>query len=153
MRRFNLLRRTRRCWNMSVCNDKSGRWQFGEQHESVCVPGMSTATFAPGIPANLRRYVLDQNDLFCRMCGVAPGDIDDLTRCSAKFHIGFLVDKNIGGKDELSNLSILCSTCNEGSRSILKAKPATICLLSQVRRAGQDEQLAVLKWLRQKFKD
>jgi hypothetical protein len=153
MRRFNLLRRTIRCWDASFHSDKTGRWQFGEPREPICAPERSVATFAQGISAGLRRYVLDQGDLFCRMCGVAPGDIDDLTGCVANFHIGFLVDKDMGGKDESSNLSILCSTCDEGSRSILKAKPTGLWLLSQVRRAGQDEQRAVLRWLRQKFKD
>jgi hypothetical protein len=64
-----------------------------------------------------------------------------------------MIDKNIGGKEELSNLNALCSTCDEGAKGISTEKPTRFWLLSQIRRAGQDEQLAVLKWLRQKFKD
>lgn len=56
-----------------------------------------------------------------------------------------------GGKDELTNLRALCSTCNQGAKNITTEKPTTLWLLSQIRRSGQDEQLAVLKWLRKKF--
>jgi hypothetical protein len=87
------------------------------------------------------------------MCGVTPGDIDDLTGSRAKFHIGLVKDKNIGNEEEVSNLDTLCSTCDEGVKSITTEKPTGLWLLSQVRRAGQDEQRAVLRWLRQKFKE
>lgn len=87
------------------------------------------------------------------MCGTAPGDIDDLTGNRATFHIGLTSGKNLGGKDELSNLRTLCSTCNQGAKNITSEKPSSIWLLSQVRRAGQEEQRAVLNWLVKKFKE
>jgi 5-methylcytosine-specific restriction endonuclease McrA len=86
------------------------------------------------------------------MCGAAPGDIDELTGREVRLHIGHIVDKSIGGKDELSNLRTLCSTCNQGAKNITSVKPPAIWLLSQIRRAGQEEQLAVLEWLLTKFK-
>jgi 5-methylcytosine-specific restriction endonuclease McrA len=87
------------------------------------------------------------------MCGAAPGDIDDLTGRKVRLHIGHIVDKSIGGKDELSNLRTLCSTCNQGAKNITSIKPPAIWLLSQIRRAGQEEQRAVLDWLLTKFKE
>jgi 5-methylcytosine-specific restriction endonuclease McrA len=63
------------------------------------------------------------------------------------------VDKSHGGKDELSNLRALCSTCNQGAKNVMTEKPSVIWLLTQIRRAGQDEQRAVYKWLREKFGD
>jgi 5-methylcytosine-specific restriction endonuclease McrA len=68
-----------------------------------------------------------------------------------RLHLGHIKDKNVGGKDELSNLRALCSTCNQGAKNITVEKPTTVWLLSQVRRAGQEEQMAVLRWLRKKF--
>ena len=89
--------------------------------------------------------------LRCQMRGLSPGDIDPETGPKVRLHIGHIVDKSLGGKDELSNLRTLCSTCNQGAKNITIEKPTTIWLLGQIRRAGQDEQMAVYKWLRGKF--
>lgn len=59
----------------------------------------------------------------------------------------------MGGKDELSNLRTLCSTCNQGAKNITSEKPSAIWLLSQVRRAARDEQREVYVWLKSKFKN
>jgi 5-methylcytosine-specific restriction endonuclease McrA len=87
------------------------------------------------------------------MCGLCPGDIDPDTGRKVRLHIGHVVDKSLGGKDELSNLRALCSTCNQGAKNITAEKPTTVWLLAQVRRSGQAEQRAVYSWLRKKFGD
>lgn len=107
--------------------------------------------FARGISAKLRAEVLDRNGFTCQMCGITPGEIDPATRRKVRLHIGHNKDKSHGGKDELSNLRTVCSTCNQGAKNITTEKPSTIWLLTQIRRAGQDEQRAVLDWLRKKF--
>ncbi|MCX7112484.1 MAG: HNH endonuclease [Proteobacteria bacterium] len=85
------------------------------------------------------------------MCGLTPGDIDPETNRKVRLHIGHIKDKSLGGVEELSNLRALCSTCNQGAKNITGEKPTTIWLLSQIRRAGQDEQRAVFDWLCKKF--
>ena len=85
------------------------------------------------------------------MCGLTPGDTDPATGRKVRLHIGHIVDKNLGGKDELSNLRTLCSTCNQGAKNITTEKPSTVWLLSQIRRAGLNEQRAAFEWLRKKF--
>jgi 5-methylcytosine-specific restriction endonuclease McrA len=152
MRRFNLPKRIRRCRNVRATGEIGYARRVDEQRETERQPEAREVIFAQSISAGLRTYVLGQDDLSCGMCGVAPGDIDDLTGRKAKFHIGLIKDKDIGGKEELSNLKTLCTTCDEGARSITTPKPTGLWLLSQIRRAGQDEQFAALKWLRQKFK-
>jgi hypothetical protein len=114
-------------------------------------PGKADVTFSRVISAKLRAEVLDRNGFTCQMCGLTPGDIDPATGRKVRLHIGHIKDKSLGGKDELSNLRALCSTCNQGAKNITGEKPTSIWLLSQVRRAGQDEQQAVYKWLRKKF--
>jgi hypothetical protein len=114
-------------------------------------PEKAAVAFASGISAKLRAEVLDRNGFTCQMCGLCPGEIDPATGRKVRLHIGHIKDRNLGGLDELSNLRALCSTCNQGGKNITGEKPTAIWLLSQIRRAGQDEQRAVFDWLRKKF--
>ena len=107
--------------------------------------------FLRGLSEKLRSEVLDRNGFTCQMCGLTPGDIDPVTSRKVRLHIGHIKDKSLGGEDELSNLRALCSTCNQGAKNITGEKPTEIWLLSQIRRAGRDEQKAVFEWLRKKF--
>jgi 5-methylcytosine-specific restriction endonuclease McrA len=95
--------------------------------------------------------VLDRNGFTCQMRGLCTREIDPDTGRKVRLHLGHVVDKNLGGKDELSNLRALCSTCNQGAKNLTGEKPSGVWLLSQVRRAGQDEQRAVLAYLQNKF--
>ncbi|MCG6553379.1 MAG: HNH endonuclease [Candidatus Magnetominusculus sp. LBB02] len=114
-------------------------------------PEKSGVTLSPLISARLRAMVLDRNGFTCQMCGLTPGDIDPSTGRKARLHIGHIVDRSHGGKDELSNLRALCSTCNQGAKNITTEKPSLIWLLTQIRRAGIDEQRAVYDWLHNKL--
>jgi hypothetical protein len=105
-------------------------------------PPKPAIIFSRPISAKLRAQVLDRNGFTCQMCGRCPGEIDPDTGRKVRLHIGHIKDKSLGGKDELSNLR---------AKNITGEKPTTIWLLSQIRRAGQDEQKAVYEWLRTKF--
>ncbi len=108
-------------------------------------------SFDRAISAKLRAEVLDRNGFTCQMCGLTPSDIDQATGRKVRLHIGHIKDKSLGGKDEASNLRALCSTCNQGAKNITAEKPTRLWLLSQIRRAGLDEQRAVFDWLKKKF--
>lgn len=137
-------------WPILTHNDDAGL-KPGQYLLSELPPEKSPVKFSREISAKLRAEVLDRNGFTCQMCGLTPGDVDPGTGRKVRLHIGHIVDKNLGGRDELSNLRALCSTCNQGAKNITTEKPSSIWLLSQVRRAGQEEQLAVLKWLQGKF--
>lgn len=137
-------------WPILTHND-SADLKPGQYLLKELPPELSAVKFTRGISAKLRAEVLDRNGFTCQMCGLTPGDIDPATGRKVRLHIGHIKDKSLGGKDELSNLRALCSTCNQGAKNVTSVKPPALWLLSQIRRAGQDEQLAVLDWLRKKF--
>ena len=78
-------------------------------------PSDRRVIFSRVISARLRAEVLDRNGFTCQMCGLTPGEIDPYTGRKVRLHIGHIVDRNLGGRDELSNLRALCSTCNQGA--------------------------------------
>ena len=137
-------------WTILSHNDtatlKPGQYLLKEKPVIKKLP-----SFARGISAKLRAVVLDRNGFTCQMCGLTPGDIDPATNRKVRLHIGHIVDKSLGGKDELSNLRTLCSTCNQGAKNITTEKASLIWLLAQVRRSGLEEQRGVYEWLKTKF--
>ena len=141
------------CRSLSCVGGISRGGASRAQREVRISPELIDVSFEPDVSPERRAHVLVRDDIFCEMCGTAPGDIDDLTGDRATFHVALISGTGLGGKDELSNLRTLCSTCNQGAKNITTEKPSAIWLLSQVRRAGQEEQRAVLKWLLKKFKD
>lgn len=139
-------------WPILTHNDsaalKPGEYLLNEQP-----PPKLSVGFSRGISKKLRAEVLDRNGFTCQMCGLTPGEIDPTTSRKVRLHIGHIKDKSLGGKDELSNLRALCSTCNQGAKNVTAEKPSGIWLLSQIRRAGQNEQRIVFDWLRKKFQE
>ncbi len=142
--------REREGWPILTHNDSTdlapGQYLLQEKP-----PARPDVKFVRGISARLRTEVLDRNGFTCQMCGLTPGDMDPATGRKVRLHLGHIKDKSLGGRDELSNLRALCSTCNQGAKNITGEKPTGIWLLSQIRRAGLDEQRAVFEWLQKKF--
>jgi hypothetical protein len=137
-------------WQILTHNDRSNL-KPGEYLLKERPPESAAVNFERGISAKLRAEVLDRNGFTCQMCGLSPSDMDPATGRKVRLHIGHIKDKSLGGKEELSNLRALCSTCNQGAKNITSEKPTTIWLKAQVRRAGQEEQRAVYDMLRDKF--
>jgi hypothetical protein len=108
--------------------------------------------FERGISKETRAIVLDRNGFTCQMCGAVAGELHphDKGR-KTRLHIGHIVDKSVGGADEVGNLRAVCSVCNEGAANITIDRPSALKLLAQVRRASGTDQLEVLKWLAAKY--
>jgi 5-methylcytosine-specific restriction endonuclease McrA len=138
-------------WPIITHND-SAELRPGQYLLTELPPKRAGVSFTRSISARLRAEVLDRNGFTCQMCGLTPGDVDPSTNRKVRLHIGHIKDKSLGGKDELSNLRALCSTCNQGAKNITAEKPTRVWLLSQVRRAGRDEQRAIFDWLCTKFR-
>lgn len=108
--------------------------------------------FERGISKETRAFVLDRNGFTCQMCGVAAGEPHPYDNGrKTRLHIGHIIDKSMGGTDDVNNLRAICSVCNEGASNLTLNRPDTIKLIAQVRRASAKDQLDVLNWLIQKF--
>ncbi|MBL8167503.1 MAG: HNH endonuclease [Acidobacteria bacterium] len=108
--------------------------------------------FERAISKEARSYVLDRNGFTCQMCGAVAGEphpYDPMRR--TRLHIGHIIDKSMGGSDDASNLRAICSVCNEGAKNLTLDRPSQQKLLIQIRRATTADQLAVLRWLLNKF--
>lgn len=108
--------------------------------------------FERSISKETRAFVLDRNGFTCQMCGAAAGEAHpyDTTR-KTRLHIGHVIDKSMGGSDDPSNLRAICSVCNEGASNLTLQRPSASKLLAQIRRAPNNDQLEILKWLVSKF--
>lgn len=137
-------------WPIRSHNDDA-KLRPGEYVLEIEPPEKRDISFARNISKKLRAEVFDRNGFTCQMCGATPGEIDAETGRKVRLHVGHVVDKSLGGKDELANLRSLCSTCNQGAKNVTAERPTTIWLLAQVRRAGQAEQQALYEWLKKKF--
>lgn len=109
--------------------------------------------FSRSVPTIIRQKFADPDcdEIYCQMCGVSVGDIDEITGEKARFRATLVPNNGLGFQSRFQNLRILCSTCNQGAKNITGEKPGAIWLLSQVRRAGIDEQRAVFDFLSNKF--
>lgn len=136
-----------------LSNHDSNSLRPGEYMLEVAPELSSDSSFRRSISQKLRAEVLDRDGSTCQMCGVSAGDIDVETGRPVRLHLGHIVDKSLGGRDELSNLRALCSSCNQGAKNLTAEKPTQIWLISQIRRAGLAEQRAVFDWLLKKFGD
>lgn len=116
-------------------------------------PAKHDVAFARNMSKKLRAEVLARNGYTCQHCGLGPDEIDPTTGRKTRLHIGHIVDKSLGGKDELSNLRALCSGCNEGAKNVTAEKPTFAWLKGRIRSATQDDQIAVLAWLKTKFSE
>jgi hypothetical protein len=108
--------------------------------------------FERNVSKETRAIVLDRNGFTCQMCGLAAGEPNPFNNGKKTvLTIGHIVDKSMGGSDDIINLRAICSVCNEGASNITQNRPDSIKLLSLIRRAQIKDQLAVLDWIVKKF--
>jgi len=138
-------------WPIQSHND-SANLKPGEYRLVTWPPSKPPPQFSRNISAKTRAEVLERNGYTCKMCGIAAGDPDDRTGRPARLHIGHIKDKSQGGDDSLDNLRALCSICNQGAKNIVPEPPSHIWLMAQVRRAKENDQREILKWLKRKFR-
>ncbi len=136
-------------WKISSHNDRADL-QPGEYRPEEAPPETSEYKFNKAISGRLRAQVLERNGYTCQMCGVGAGD-EMVDGRKARLHIGHIIDRSHGGEDMLNNLRALCSECNQGAKNIVQEPPTYTWLISQVRRAKENDQRAVFEWLAKKF--
>ncbi len=134
--------------NIQTHNDRSEL----KPGQYILVDLIPIPAFERKISKELRAFVIDRNGFTCQMCGAVAGEPHpyDTTR-KTRLHIGHIIDKSQGGKDEASNLRAICSVCNEGASNLTLPRPSDLKLLAQIRRATGKSQLKILEWLIKKF--
>lgn len=134
--------------NIATHNDRSDL----KPGEYLLVDTKTLPAFERGISKETRAFVLDRNGFTCQMCGAVAGEAHpyDLTR-KTRLHLGHIVDKSMGGSDDVSNLRAICSVCNEGASNLTLSRPHSMKLLVQIRRATSADQIEAMKWLINKF--
>jgi len=109
-------------------------------------------SFSRSVPVIVRRRVVEADGLYCQMCGISLGDVDEQTGSYAKFRAEWVANNGLSFRSEFPDLRILCSTCYRGASEIWKEKFSAGWLIAQIGCAGTYEQRAVLTWLLKKFK-
>ena len=140
-------------WKISSHNDRADLIP-GQYVLEETPPEKPAYSFSKPISARLRAEVLDRNGFTCQSCGAGIRDADpDNPNRTVRLHVGHIMDRSHGGKDTLSNLRALCSSCNQGAKNLVSEPPRWTWLLGQLRRASSDDQKKAYEWLRNKFKD
>ena len=136
-------------WNIQTYRD-SMDLKNDEYRLASPPPEGPPVRFQRGVSGRLRAQVLQRNGFTCQMCGRGPMDVDSRGR-RVVLDAGHIVDKDSGGRDEMSNLRVLCSECNNGAKHLVSPPESQMWLMGKVRTANQDSQRAVYEWLRGKF--
>ena len=76
-----------------------------------------------------------------------------MRQIARRLTMGHIKDKSLGGEDTPGNLRAVCTNCNEGLAATSPPRADRLELLRQVRRANVDDQLHLLHWLEEKFKN
>ena len=70
--------------------------------------------FASGMSEQSKAAALEDTDLFCQMCGVTPGGIDESTMRPAEFYVAEKADSDRGILRIESPVYVLCGDCHLG---------------------------------------
>lgn len=138
-------------WPIETQHDDSQLKQ-GEYRLVAQPPPEGQHKLSTSISRRLRAEVLERDGHTCQMCGAGAGDEDEFDpNRKVRLHVGHIVDRSHGGKDEPGNLRAQCSACNEGAKNLTQEPPSWTWLLGQIRRATVADQQAALEWLQKKF--
>ena len=113
-------------------------------------PEHSTPRFSRRISQRTRALVLQRNGMTCQLCGAGPGDV--VVGKRIQLVVDHIDPKLAGGSEEMTNLRVLCDVCNGGVQEQNPVSSSRRQVLSAVRRASREDQIAVMEWLQRKFR-
>ena len=143
-------------WTSNLLSEKGDDRDPGIEELNTVLPTQRPTNWQPDfaneIPEHLRLAALSSVEFACFMCGATQGVRNPYNLLDPiRLRVSYIIDKQKGGSDELSNLRALCSICNEGAQNISPKRPEWVDLLVQIRRAPALDQVQALKWLMRKF--
>ena len=106
---------------------------------------------ATAAPKSIRLFVLDRDSWTCQWCGATEGvDYPDSPEI-ARIKVGTLVGPQVQERFQPEYLRTVCQRCFVGLRSIPFARPSLIQILRAIRSANAEDQMEVLRWLRDNY--
>lgn len=113
-----------------------------------------TLSFSNGVPNRLKHHIAKRTDVACKSCGRSQGDRDPTTSGRRlRLFVSPLVDADKWVGAPSRNIEAICTACREGLEQLAIDRPTARKLKMEVRRAGGDDQVEVLRWLVQKYPD
>lgn len=113
-------------------------------------PEKSPYKFSRKVSKRVRTAVLQRNGYRCKMCGVTSDGTMDNDR-PAQLHIDHVKSRAHGGTDDMDNLRVLCSLCNEGAKHLMQEAPSGSWIVGNLRTAARSEQREAYEFLKGVF--
>jgi 5-methylcytosine-specific restriction endonuclease McrA len=108
--------------------------------------------FGRGASPQLRNEILERNGYTCQLCGAGPGDSDPYNpNRKVRLHVDHIKPLSQGGRNEKSNLRVLCSACNQGKSNVTPPSDTALNILARIRKLSRADQLEIFNSLKRKF--